>query len=105
MSTVLITGNTYPVKEQIKALGGRWDAESKGWNVPVEKADEVRRLVSGSPKSTPRRSNYDPKRRSNYDPNRFNGYGRKRGGFVRNQDDECELCGKNKFTCGHCIGW
>lgn len=23
----------------------------------------------------------------------------------RNEDDECELCGKNKYTCGHCIGW
>lgn len=21
------------------------------------------------------------------------------------EDDACELCGKNKFTCGHCIGW
>ena len=94
MSTVLITGNTYPVKEQIKALGGRWNAELKGWNVPAEKADEARRLVSSS-----------LRRRSNYDPNRFNGYGRKRGGFVRNQDHECEVCGKNKFTCGHCVGW
>lgn len=31
---VLITGNTYPVKEQIKALGGRWDREARGWYVP-----------------------------------------------------------------------
>lgn len=23
----LITGNTYPVKEQIKALGGRWNSD------------------------------------------------------------------------------
>lgn len=21
------------------------------------------------------------------------------------EDLECELCGKNKYTCGHCIGW
>lgn len=21
------------------------------------------------------------------------------------EDQECELCGKNKYTCGHCIGW
>ena len=27
MSTVLITGNTYPVKDAIKALGGRWNAD------------------------------------------------------------------------------
>lgn len=30
-STVLVTGNTYPVKDSIKALGGRWDAIAKGW--------------------------------------------------------------------------
>lgn len=21
------------------------------------------------------------------------------------EDEECELCGQNKYTCGHCIGW
>jgi len=21
------------------------------------------------------------------------------------QEDACELCGKNRYTCGHCIGW
>ena len=21
------------------------------------------------------------------------------------EDDVCELCGENKYTCGHCIGW
>lgn len=47
MSTVLITGNTFPVKNQIKALGGRWDADAKGWKVPAEKADAARKLVAG----------------------------------------------------------
>lgn len=50
-STVLITGNTYPVKDQIKALGGRWDAPAKGWRVPASKADQARELVSGTPRS------------------------------------------------------
>lgn len=22
-----------------------------------------------------------------------------------NDEDECEVCGKNKWTCGHCVGW
>lgn len=22
-----------------------------------------------------------------------------------NREDQCEICGKNKYTCGHCIGW
>lgn len=42
-----ITGNTYPVKEQLKALGGRWDAAAKCWLVPDDKAEEARRLVGG----------------------------------------------------------
>ena len=46
-NTVLITGNTYPVKDQIKALGGRWDADAKGWRVPADKATEAQALVSG----------------------------------------------------------
>jgi len=44
--TILVTGNTYPVKEQLKALGGRWDAASKGWRVPATKATAARALVA-----------------------------------------------------------
>ena len=28
------TGNTYPIRDAIKSLGGRWDAASKSWIVP-----------------------------------------------------------------------
>jgi hypothetical protein len=52
METVLITGNTFPVKDQLRAMGGKWDADAKGWRVPADKADEARALVAGSPKST-----------------------------------------------------
>ena len=56
MQTELITGNTYPVKEQIKALGGRWNAAARGWMVPTEKAAEARALVDGAgPNRWPRR--------------------------------------------------
>lgn len=41
----LITGNTYPVKDSIKKLGGRWDPVAKGWMVPDDKASEARALV------------------------------------------------------------
>lgn len=44
-TTKLIVGNTYPVKDQIKALGGKWDAEAKGWRVPVAKAEQAQALV------------------------------------------------------------
>lgn len=46
--TTLITGNTYPVREQIKALGGRWDPTRKGWIVSDEKAAEARLLVEST---------------------------------------------------------
>lgn len=40
------------MKDQLKALGGRWNPEEKAWMVPADKADEARRLVSGAPKSS-----------------------------------------------------
>jgi hypothetical protein len=54
-TTVLITGKTFPVKDQIKALGGRWNAKAKGWDVPEAQADAARALVSqaGGPTSAP----------------------------------------------------
>lgn len=52
---VLITGNTFPVKDQIKALGGKWDPVARGWNVPADKAAEAQALVAGAPKPTSRR--------------------------------------------------
>ena len=52
--SIAITGNTFPVKHQIKALGGKWNPDQKCWMVPSEKADEARALVSGTP-ITPRK--------------------------------------------------
>jgi len=43
-----ITGHTYPVKDRIKALGGKWDAGAKAWMVPDDKAAEARKIVEGS---------------------------------------------------------
>jgi hypothetical protein len=47
-----ITGNTYPVRDALKALGGRWNPEKKGWDVPDNKADEARKLIAGAPAHT-----------------------------------------------------
>ena len=41
-----ITGNTYPIKDQLKALGGRWNPDQKVWMVPTDKADQARALVA-----------------------------------------------------------
>lgn len=46
---VEIQGNTYPVRDQLKALGGKWDASRKIWMVPANKAEEARRLVANAP--------------------------------------------------------
>lgn len=46
--TTTITGNTYPVKAQLYALGGRWNPVARGWDVPSERADEAWALVRGT---------------------------------------------------------
>lgn len=54
--TVLITGNTYPVKDALRSLGGRWDPDAHGWRVPADKAQAAQALVTSAPKSAPRSS-------------------------------------------------
>ena len=44
-ATTLIVGNTFPVKDEIKGLGGRWDNDAKGWRVPADKAAEALAIV------------------------------------------------------------
>ena len=34
-TTTLITGNTYPVKDRLRALGGRWNRAAQGWGKPM----------------------------------------------------------------------
>ncbi len=43
-----ITGNTYPVKEALKALGGRWNRAAQGWDVPDARAEEARAIVAAA---------------------------------------------------------
>lgn len=59
----LITGNTYPVKDRLKALGGRWNGRDRGWEVPDAEAELARSIVA---EVTP--ANYVPRggRVSNY---------------------------------------
>jgi hypothetical protein len=55
-TVVTITGNTYPVKEQIKALGGRWNKAAQGWDVPEVNAEAARKLVESAGPSTYQRT-------------------------------------------------
>lgn len=57
---VAIMGNTYPVKDQIKALGGRWNPDQKVWMVPEDKAEAARALVVAAPESQGNRRPYIP---------------------------------------------
>lgn len=50
---VKVTGNTYPVRDKIRALGGWWDAGIKTWLVPEDKAEEARKLVADAPAKVP----------------------------------------------------
>lgn len=54
--TQLVTGNTYPVKDQLRAMGATWDSKAKGWRVPVGRIGEAQALVARAPKSSPRSS-------------------------------------------------
>ena len=44
-----ITGNTYPVKDSLKAMGGRWDSTRKVWMVPDVNAIKAQGLVDSMP--------------------------------------------------------
>lgn len=43
---IYLVGNTYPVKAEIKALGGHWDGDRKAWWVGTAKASEAEALVA-----------------------------------------------------------
>lgn len=49
MAKITITGNTFPVKEELKALGARWNSTAKGWDVDENVAEQARQIVAGAP--------------------------------------------------------
>lgn len=55
---VPVSGNTFPVKEQLRLLGGKWNARDKCWMVPEDKAKEAFDLVANAPVATRKRSTY-----------------------------------------------
>jgi len=55
---LLVTGNTYPIKEEIKSLGGFWDGNNKGWLMPDPKtADRIRAILYENNDQEPPASN------------------------------------------------
>ena len=50
MKTVAIVGNTYPVKEKLKSIGAKWNADAKSWMIDEAKLSEAQKIVSETPK-------------------------------------------------------
>ena len=42
---VALSGNTYAVKEALKALGARWDGEQRVWLIREDKAQHARAII------------------------------------------------------------
>lgn len=49
MKMVGIAGNTFPVKDGLKAMGGRWNPDQKMWMVPLSKLGAAEALVASVP--------------------------------------------------------
>lgn len=52
---IYIKGNTYPIKDQIKALGGKWDDGRKAWWIGAAKGAALDALLApeGPPREDP----------------------------------------------------
>ena len=95
---ITITGTTYPVRQKLRDLGGRWNPDAQGWDVPDNKADEARAIVAAAGPSTytprPRRRPYSGRR------SRYAGYTRFSSGaeVYTNPRGRCE----DAPCCGCC---
>ena len=99
MTTELITGNTYPVREHMRRLGGQWQARLQGWAVPTANAAEARRIVEAAGPA-PERPAYTPRRRSRYGNRTTSSYTRFSSGaeVYTNRNGRCE----DAPCCGCC---
>lgn len=48
-----LVGDTYPLKEKIKSLGGHWDPDRKAWWIGAEKRSAAEQLIQSAPVTTP----------------------------------------------------
>lgn len=53
-SRIYFGGDTYAAKEQIKAIGGHWDADRRAWWVGKGKLADAERLCKSAPEPKPR---------------------------------------------------
>ena len=50
---VALSGNTYPVKEALKALGAHWDKEQRAWLIAASKAAHAQALIDNQQNQLP----------------------------------------------------
>ena len=50
----LLVGNTYPLYKKLKALGGTFDKEAKGWQMPEAVFAEAQALLAAAPPPKPK---------------------------------------------------
>ena len=44
---ILITGNTFDIRNQFKVLGAKWDGDSKGWKIPLKNIGDYDEFKNG----------------------------------------------------------
>lgn len=49
MALVKLEGNTYPVREGLKALGARWNTHAQCWMIAQELVPDARALIAQAP--------------------------------------------------------
>ena len=55
---ILVTGNTFPYRSDLKSLGGTWNKKQQGWLFPKSALKDVEELVNNkSPASSPVKTN------------------------------------------------
>ena len=87
MTMAMISGNTFPVKDQLKKLGGKWDKNENAWFVPMDKEVEALALVSDEPRKTAASQSYSrPAYSSRY------------------AGAKCPTCGGGSSVCGGAKG-
>jgi len=50
----LLIGNTYPLYKKLKAMGGTFDKEAKGWQMPEAVFAEAQALLAAAPPPKPK---------------------------------------------------
>lgn len=48
---VKIMGHTFPVKDELKDLGAKWDKEEKAWFISEDKLEEANAIVAAAKRS------------------------------------------------------